>query len=205
MSTFAPAWYSSAAELNTDYALQQRERPVSESATTSLTFCADAAVCVHPPHDEKRKSVGDEKGCEGGGEKKIGNGMGIGGILQGQMLIEDTIFRPPVHARAEEHLLQLRIPQREHQKVYVIPTCFDDRLHRLSSKAHSNRNIEHPPRHDRILTHPQQTTGARRLSEERPPVPAACAPSSSSPASSATASSRAHPRVLVVPRPPPHK
>lgn len=127
-----------------------------------------------------------------------------GGIFDGQLLIEIVTSRSPLHARAEEHLRQLRISKCEHQKVYVIP--LEPSIHAAALRQKSiqpkSRKLLHPGA--RVLTYPPQTTGVRRPSEERPPVPAACALSSSFPASSATVSSRAHQRAPVAPRPP-HK
>lgn len=78
--------------------------------------------------------------------------------------------------------------------------CHPNTGRRLSKRQRQPCNEPRQRRHSNANMQDKQTTGPRRPSAERPPVPAACDPSPASPGASRTASRSAPPRAPAVPR-----
>ena len=142
---------------------QPREPHLSESATTSLTFCADVAVSAPPdPHRTR--------------EGRLSTRRHPTLVLHRAWRPKaDFMYRSPFPPRSEAHLLLVRIPSCQGQRMYVQPELLrDDYKSNRGNRAHTNI---------------PQTTGPRRPSAARPPVPVAAVTSRPLPASSRTDSS----------------
>lgn len=90
---------------------QRRELPASESATTSRTRCADAAVSARSPEDDEGPREGQVLVLAAQGPWRVDE-------LQADAVLCYS-SRPPISSHPEAHLRILWLPLRQDPEVYV--------------------------------------------------------------------------------------